>query len=131
MQYKVSIYRCDSYDDPSVSKAVEASLAPLGWLESVVKETDRVLIKLNLLSAKPSEAAVTTHPAIVKATIRLVQELGATPVVGDSPGGGSTVRRIRSCSRRRGLGRLLRTPAANGSDLTGHTGGRLRHSKDF
>jgi len=90
MPYKVSIHRCDSYDDPSVSKAVEASLVPLGGLESAVKETDRVLIKLNLLSAKPPEAAVTTHPAIVKATIKLVQELGATPVIGDSPGGGST-----------------------------------------
>ena len=90
MPYEVSIHRCDSYDDPKVSKAVEASLAPLGGLESVIKATDRVLIKLNLLSAKPPEAAVTTHPAIVRATIKLVQELGATPVVGDSPGGGST-----------------------------------------
>jgi uncharacterized protein (DUF362 family) len=90
MPYKVSIHTCDSYDDQRVSKVVEASLAPLGGLESVVKATDRVLIKLNLLSAKPPEAAVTTHPAIVKATIKLVQELGATPVVGDSPGGGST-----------------------------------------
>ncbi len=90
MPYEVSIHRCDSYDDPKVIKAVEASLAPLGGLESVIKATDRVLIKLNLLSAKPPEAAVTTHPAIVRATIKLVQELGATPVVGDSPGGGST-----------------------------------------
>ena len=90
MPYEVSIHRCDSYDDPKVRKAVEASLAPLGRLESVVKATDRVLIKLNLLSAKPPEAAVTTRPAVVRATINLVQELGATPVVMDSPGGGST-----------------------------------------
>ena len=90
MPYEVSIHRCDSYDDLKVSQAVEASLVPLGGLESVIKATDRVLIKLNLLSAKPPEAAVTTHPAIVRATIKLVQELGATPVVGDSPGGGST-----------------------------------------
>ncbi len=90
MPSEVSINRFDSYDDPKVSKAVEASLAPLGGLESVIKATDRVLIKLNLLSAKPPEAAVTTHPAIVRATIKLVQELGATPVLGDSPGGGST-----------------------------------------
>ena len=66
MPYEVSIHRCDSYDDLKVSKAVEASLVPLGGLESVIKATDRVLIKLNLLSAKPPEAAVTTHPAIVR-----------------------------------------------------------------
>lgn len=43
MPYEVSIHRCDSYDDPKVSKAVEASLAPLGGLESVIKATDPYL----------------------------------------------------------------------------------------
>ncbi len=87
MSYEVSIVKCDSYDETLVRKAVEASLAPLGGMGSVVKKGDRVLIKLNLLSSKPPEAAVTTHPALVKAVVRMVQELGATPIVGDSPGG--------------------------------------------
>jgi uncharacterized protein (DUF362 family)/NAD-dependent dihydropyrimidine dehydrogenase PreA subunit len=90
MAYEVSIVQCDSYDETLVRKAVEDSLAPLGGLGSVVKKGDRVLIKLNLLAAKPPEAAVTTHPALVKAVVRMVQELGAIPVVGDSPGGRST-----------------------------------------
>jgi uncharacterized protein (DUF362 family) len=51
-----------------------------------VKKGDRVLIKLNLLAAKPPEAAVTTHPSVVKTVVRMVQELGAVPIVGDSPG---------------------------------------------
>jgi uncharacterized protein (DUF362 family)/NAD-dependent dihydropyrimidine dehydrogenase PreA subunit len=90
MSYQVSIEKCGSYDNQTVKKAVKSCLAPLGGLGSVVSAGDHVLIKLNLLSAKLPEAAVTTHPAIVKATVDLIQELGATPVLGDSPGGGST-----------------------------------------
>ena len=103
MAYQVSINKCDSYDDQMVRKAVESSVAPLGGLESVITDADRVLLKLNLLSAKSPEAAVTTHPAIVKATVELVQELGATPVVGDSPGGGSTAASYKALLEKTGI----------------------------
>ena len=103
MAYEVSINKCDSYDDQMVRKAIEASVAPLGGLESVIADADRVLLKLNLLSAKSPEAAVTTHPAIVKATVELVQELGATPVVGDSPGGGSTAASYKALLEKTGI----------------------------
>jgi uncharacterized protein (DUF362 family)/NAD-dependent dihydropyrimidine dehydrogenase PreA subunit len=103
MAYEVSINKCDSYDDQMVRKAIEASVAPLGGLESVIADADRVLLKLNLLSAKSPEAAVTTHPAIVKAAVELVQELGATPVVGDSPGGGSTAASYKALLEKTGI----------------------------
>jgi uncharacterized protein (DUF362 family)/NAD-dependent dihydropyrimidine dehydrogenase PreA subunit len=103
MSYNVSIEKCGSYDDHEVRKAVKACLAPLGGLESVVSNGDRVLVKLNLLSAKEPEAAVTTHPAIVKATVELVQELGATPVLGDSPGGGSTAASYKALLEKTGI----------------------------
>ena len=103
MSYQVSIEKCGSYNDQEVRKAVEACLAPLGGLESVVSGGDRVLVKLNLLSAKSPEAAVTTHPAIVKATVELVQELGAIPVLGDSPGGGSTAASYKALLEKTGI----------------------------
>jgi len=103
MSYQVSIEKCGSYDNQEVRKAVEACLAPLGGLESVVSGGDRVLVKLNLLSAKSPEAAVTTHPAIVKATVELVQELGAIPVLGDSPGGGSTAASYKALLEKTGI----------------------------
>lgn len=90
MPYEVSVIKCDSYDETLMRKAVEASLAPLGGLGSAIKKGDRVLIKLNLLSSKPPEAAVTTHPMLVKTVVRMVQGLGAIPILGDSPGGNST-----------------------------------------
>jgi uncharacterized protein (DUF362 family) len=103
MSYHVSIEKCGSYDDHEVRKAVKACLAPLGGLESVVSDGDCVLVKLNLLSAKAPEAAVTTHPAIVRATVELVQELGATPVLGDSPGGGSTAASYKALLEKTGI----------------------------
>jgi len=103
MAYEVSIIKCDSYDDEKVRNAVESSLAPLGGLESIIKEGDRVLIKLNLLSSRPPEAAVTTHPAVVRAVVQMGQEIGATVIVGDSPGGGSSASSYKSLLQKTGI----------------------------
>jgi uncharacterized protein (DUF362 family)/Pyruvate/2-oxoacid:ferredoxin oxidoreductase delta subunit len=84
MSYAVSLTRCPGYD--AVDAALAEVLAPLGGLGAFVRPGQRVLLKLNLLLAKPPEAAVTTHPALVQAVVRAVQALGATAVVGDSPG---------------------------------------------
>jgi len=107
MAYEVSVIKCDSYDDTKVRKAVEASLFPLGGLRNVIDGADRVLIKLNLLSAKPPEAAVTTHPVLAKAVVEMVQELGATPIVGDSPGGGSSARSYKTLLEKTGIRRII------------------------
>jgi uncharacterized protein (DUF362 family)/NAD-dependent dihydropyrimidine dehydrogenase PreA subunit len=107
MSYEVSIVKCDSYDEAQVRKAVEESLAPLCGLGSVVKKGGRVLIKLNLLAAKLPEAAVTTHPALVKAVVRMVQELGAVPLVGDSPGGRSTMTSYKALLKKTGIQQVI------------------------
>lgn len=103
MTYEVSVSRCDVYDESKVKAAVEVSLKPLGGLGSVVKKGDKVLIKLNLLSSKKPEAAVTTHPTLVKVIIRMVQELGGIPVVGDSPGGNNTGNSYRTLLKVTGI----------------------------
>jgi uncharacterized protein (DUF362 family) len=87
MTYEVSITKCDSYELEKVRASVTKSLEPIGGLKNFVNEGDRVLVKLNLLGAKPPEAAVTTHPAVAQAVVESIQELGATPIVGDAPGG--------------------------------------------
>ena len=45
------------------------------------------MVKPNLLSAREPERAVTTHPSLVQAVVEEVKELGAIPLIGDSPGG--------------------------------------------
>jgi uncharacterized protein (DUF362 family)/Pyruvate/2-oxoacid:ferredoxin oxidoreductase delta subunit len=72
-------------------------------LGSVVKKGDRVLIKLNLLSARTPEQAVTTHPALAKAVVKMVQELGGIPVLGDSPGGSNTGNSYKTLLKNTGM----------------------------
>lgn len=94
---RVHLCRCPDYDPRRVDAAVEQSLRALPGFEALFKPGQRVLLKPNLLQAKPSEAAVTTHPSIVAAVARMVRAAGATPVIADSPGGAfnpATLRRL-------------------------------------
>ncbi|MCL2390356.1 MAG: DUF362 domain-containing protein [Endomicrobia bacterium] len=82
---KISLLKCGDYNKSN--PAVKETLRLLGGISNFVKPGEKILIKPNLLSPKDPEKAVTTHPKIVKAVIQLVKQAGATPVVGDSPGG--------------------------------------------
>jgi uncharacterized protein (DUF362 family)/Pyruvate/2-oxoacid:ferredoxin oxidoreductase delta subunit len=84
---KVSIARCVDYTLDNVRSAVKKSFAQMGGLEKFVKKNQSVLVKPNLLSAKDPSRAITTHPAVVQVVIEEVQKIGATPILGDSPGG--------------------------------------------
>lgn len=86
MTTTVSIKYCTTYDRNVVAAAVRDSVDLLGGMASFLRPGDRVLIKPNLLKAASPEAAVTTHPEVLRAVIRLVHEAGGTVVVGDSPG---------------------------------------------
>jgi uncharacterized protein (DUF362 family)/ferredoxin len=47
----------------------------------------RIAIKANLVSMMKPQAAATTHPALLCELVRMLCERGATPIIGDSPGG--------------------------------------------
>ncbi|KXS42639.1 MULTISPECIES: DUF362 domain-containing protein [unclassified Candidatus Frackibacter] len=83
----VASISCSKYEEELVIKAVKRAVSELGGLSQWIDEGDRVLIKPNLLSPKAPEQAVTTHPLVLKATIQLVKEVGAIPIVGESSGG--------------------------------------------
>lgn len=86
MKAKISLVKCSDYEQEKVEKAVLESLNLIGGLENFVKTGQKVLLKPNLLAGEPPEKAVTTHPAVVRAVIRLVKACGGIPMVGDSPG---------------------------------------------
>ncbi|MFQ5585383.1 MAG: DUF362 domain-containing protein [Thermodesulfobacteriota bacterium] len=94
---KVALARCDNYGDNEVLSALRSSINLLGGIEHLFKKGEKVLLKPNLLAAKPAELAVTTHPSIVRAAITLLREAGAAPLVGDSPGIGSAVKVAGRC----------------------------------
>ena len=85
MSSKVSLVSCAEYEKEKVDSAVKEAVGLLGGIEKFVSGGNRVLIKPNLLSGKPPEKAVTTHPMVLAEVIDLVREAGGIPVVGDSP----------------------------------------------
>ncbi len=85
----VSIAKCADYALEDVFSSVRRAVELAGGIHAFVKRGERILLKPNLLTGRPPEAAVTTHPSVVRAAIRIVKEAGAIPVVGDSPAIGS------------------------------------------
>jgi len=83
----VSLVRCRSYDPPAIEAALRELLEPLGGMQSFVEAGQRVLVKPNLLMPIRPSRAITTHPAVVEAVIRLIQEQKAEPFIAESPGG--------------------------------------------
>ncbi|MFH1561936.1 MAG: DUF362 domain-containing protein [Nitrospirota bacterium] len=83
---EVSIIKCFDYQPEKVNKSVRDAVDLIGGMGRFVKKGMRVLIKPNLLSDKPIDKAVNTHPGIVKAVVDLVIEQGGIPRIGDNPG---------------------------------------------
>lgn len=90
----VSAVACPGYDPDRVREALRAVLAPLGGMERFVRPGQRVLLKPNLLSPRPPEDAVTTHPALVQAVAEAVLQVGGEPLIGDAPGAVNTRARL-------------------------------------
>jgi len=85
---------------------IEALLAPLGSMTQFVKRGDSVLLKINLLSARNPEQAVTTHPAVVGAVARAVRRAGGIPFIGDSPSGVFSHKALQTAYARSGVADL-------------------------
>ncbi len=86
MSQPVAIARCPTYQQDLVDQAVHDAVDLLGGMAQFVRPGQKVLLKVNLLSASAPEAAITTHPAVVEAMVKAVQSAGGHPIIGDSPG---------------------------------------------
>lgn len=95
---EVSILKA-TYSDPRI----DALLEPLGGMVRFIEKGDRVLLKVNLLSARAPERAVTTHPEFVRVVAMAVRKAGGHPYIGDSPGGTFSQRALRNAYRQSGL----------------------------
>ena len=83
----VSVLSLREYSEETAISALTALLAPLGGLSTFVRPGMRVVIKANLVAAMKPETGATTHPVLLAALARMITALGATVVIGDSPGG--------------------------------------------
>jgi len=94
----VSLQRCPTYDPAAVAQAVGRLLEPLGGMKAFVRPGEKVLLKPNLIVPRRAEAAVTTHPELVRAVGREVLEAGGRLAIGDSPAFSSARGVARACA---------------------------------
>jgi len=74
--------------EDDVEKAVFDALNAINAKSLMQKQGMKILLKVNLLGAKPPERAVTTHPSVVRAVIRWLKQFNPSKIyVGDSSGG--------------------------------------------
>lgn len=66
--------------EATVRKAIEL----IGGLGDIVKKGNTVMIKPNIVVAKPLEAGATTDPRVCKTIADMVKELGARPIIAES-----------------------------------------------
>ena len=83
---KVSVVKCNSYNEEKVYRAVKKSIDLIGGLK--IKPGSKVLLKPNILSARKPEAAITTHPSVVAAVCRILKPMNVKIMIGDSSGMG-------------------------------------------
>ena len=83
----VAIVRCEDYDVEAILIHLRDYM-PQAGLTSADVAGKRVVVKPNLLLAYAPEKAATTHPAVMEAVIRLMQEWkAASVIIAESPGG--------------------------------------------
>jgi uncharacterized protein (DUF362 family)/ferredoxin len=110
----VAIVSCTDYQEEAVMEAVDRTMHLLGGMQQFVQPGQKVLLKVNLLSASAPEKAITTHPAVVEAVTRAVQAAGGRPMIGDSPGASVrwTESGLRSVYRSTGMEDVARRTGA-------------------
>jgi len=82
----VAVAKCPDYSgEDTVYLCLKRLLDCLGGMARFVKQGEKVLVKPNLLAGEEPQKAVTTHPTVVAAMVRLVKEAGGIPAIGDSP----------------------------------------------
>lgn len=87
MQKKVYLSECKDYRTENVDNAVKRALSAFDLPGSIDPKGKKVVIKVNLLSAKKPDKAVTTHPEVVASIAREFINAGSEVIIADSPGG--------------------------------------------
>ena len=85
MKSKVSVVKCDKYNEKELISGLRNSLDLIGGISYFIKKDDKVLIKPNLLSASTPDTGIDTHPEFVRAAIKIIKETKAKVYLGDSP----------------------------------------------
>lgn len=98
MKSQVILLICKDYDETRIYEELKWGIESLGGVGRFVRTDERILLKPNLLRKADVDSAVVTHPLVVSAVARILQEAGCTHITyGDSAGVGSTEKIARGC----------------------------------
>ncbi len=100
---KVAVKKCEDYEDELLQSKLQELLKLLGGIERFVSPGQKVLLKVNLVVGRPPGAAVTTHPLVLEKLIKIIQDVGASVIIGDSPGGIFTAASLKKAYKKSGL----------------------------
>ncbi|WP_231968816.1 DUF362 domain-containing protein [Thermoanaerobacterium sp. RBIITD] len=114
----VSIERCRTYSSTEVKSAINKCINNLGGIDKYVKKSDKVFLKANLLKKNKPDDAVTTHPAIVEAVANIVKDIGAIPIIGDSPSGPFSERALKGIYESTGMEEVSKRTGAELNFIT-------------
>lgn len=82
-QEKVSIVKCNSYNQQEVDQAIQKALDLINFK---FKPNQKVLIKPNVLGAFPKkQEAATTNPSLIEAVCKILKKHNCKIFIGDSP----------------------------------------------
>lgn len=84
---KVYLYFETEYTEERMDALVSALLAPYGGASTLAAGRKSVLIKPNLVSKKPPESGVTTHPLMLRSLCKAFLDAGLKVTVAESHGG--------------------------------------------
>ncbi len=120
MNYEVFAIACEDYEFNDNYNKLKKLLLDNNLL-SFVKKDMLIAIKVNLVSASKPEKAVVTHPILVKALCKILIEMGAKVIVGDSPGGLYNESSLNNSYRKTNMNMILETNAKLNDDFSYQT----------
>jgi uncharacterized protein (DUF362 family)/NAD-dependent dihydropyrimidine dehydrogenase PreA subunit len=90
---KVSITKCDSYEEQKVLDSIKKSLDLINY---EIPKNKKILLKPNVLGfyPGPNQIAITTHLSVIKAVMNLFKD--NTLFIGDSTGQGTTEKALKN-----------------------------------
>lgn len=86
MEKNVFVVDCNNYETQHTYNKLKELLVNNNLLDFVKKDMV-IAIKANLVAPMKPDSAATTHPSLLIALCKILIELGAKVIVGDSPGG--------------------------------------------
>jgi uncharacterized protein (DUF362 family) len=104
---KVGIIRCDDYEEAPLLAGLADGFRLFGGAEKYIRSGDTVFVKPNLIRAprNPDDPPI-TNPALLYSLCRIIKDLGARPVMGDSPAFGTVRKILRRCGCEEKFGKL-------------------------